>query len=79
MLSPMGSVTLRMSAELLQAVDAAAAECHATRSALIRGVLEDALDAGELPSVLRAPTTADELLEQLRDDELARLRELSRA
>lgn len=67
----MGSVTLRMSAELIEALDAAAAERHATRSALIRGVLEDALDAGELPT---ASPTSRELL----DAEDARLRELSR-
>jgi len=69
--APMGSVTMRMPAELLGAVDAAAAERHATRSALIRGVLEDALDAGELPDV--SPTR-----QELLDDELQRLRELSR-
>jgi Ribbon-helix-helix protein, copG family len=71
MLSPMGSVTLRMSAELIEALDAAAAERHATRSALIRGVLEDALDAGELPTV--RPTS-----QELLDVEFERLRELSR-
>lgn len=75
--SPMGLITLRMSPELLDAVDAAAAERHATRSALIRGVLEDALDGGALPTVSRPPATTDELLEQLRDDELARLREIA--
>ena len=67
----MGSVTLRMPAELLEALDAAAAERHATRSALIRGVLEDALDAGELPTA--SPTS-----QQLLDVEFERLRELSR-
>ena len=40
-----------MPAELLQALDAAAAELHATRSALIRGLIEDGIDSGELPSV----------------------------
>jgi hypothetical protein len=68
--APMGSVTMRMPAELLEAVDAAAAERRATRSALIRGVLEDAFDSGELPTV---PPTPQEQL----DDELERLRELS--
>lgn len=68
----MGLVTVRMPAELLQAVDAAVAERHATRSALIRGVLEDALDAGELPSV--SPTRQEQL-----DVEFERLRELTRS
>jgi hypothetical protein len=75
MAPPMTSVTMWMPAELLASLDVAAAERHATRSALIRGVLEDAVDSGELPE--RAMTTA-ELLAELRDAELDRLRELSR-
>ncbi len=73
----MGLVTMRMPAELLQAVDAAAAECHATRSALIRGVLEDALDSGSLPDVPAPALTARELIDRLQDDELERLRRLT--
>lgn len=74
--SPMSLITLRMPAELLEAVEAAAAERHVKRSALIRAVLEDAIDVGALPTVSQAPATTAELLEQLRDDELERLREI---
>lgn len=76
MSEPMGLIKLRMSAELVDAIDAAASERHATRSAVIRAVLEDAIDVGALPAALPAPATTAELLEQLRDDELERLREI---
>jgi predicted transcriptional regulator len=72
MASPMRSVTLRMPVDLRDAVDATAAARHATRSAVIRAVLEDAIDAGELPNM----PTQQELLD--RDDEFERLRDLSR-
>ncbi len=64
-----------MPASLLEAVDAAAVGRRVTRSQLIRGVLEDAIDAGDLPSV--APLTAMELRADA-DAELERLRELTR-
>ena len=77
MRSPMGSITMRMPAELLAAVDAAALERHATRSALVRALIEDAIDAGELPIVSAPAFSTSELLTQLRDDEFERLLDLT--
>ncbi len=67
-------INLRLRPSLLEAVDLAAAERGVTRTALIRGVLEDALDDGSLP---KTPRTADELLAQLCDGEMEHLRRLT--
>jgi predicted transcriptional regulator len=63
-------VSTRLPGDLVGALDAAAAERQATRSALLRAIVEDAIDANELPDV--APTPQDEL-----DREDARLRALT--
>ena len=69
-------ITARVPSDLAEAVDAWAAERHATRSALLRALVEDAVDSGEAPRP-PSPSTA-ELLAELRADEDARLRELTR-
>ena len=63
-------INVRLPAALVQALDAWAHALGATRSAVLRGLIEDAADAGELPSV---PATRQELL----DAEDERLRELT--
>lgn len=70
-------ISIRLPAGMVAAVDAAAVERHATRSALIRGVLEDALDSGELPDVPSSPESVREQLAELRDRELEQLRQLT--
>lgn len=64
-------VSVRLPGELVDALDAWADALGATRSTVLRGLIEDGIDAGELPSV---PPTRQELL----DVEFERLRELSR-
>lgn len=65
-------ISTRVPPELLQAVDAAVVALGTTRSAMLRALIEDIADLGELPSV--PPTRQQQL-----DDELERLRELSRS
>ena len=67
---------MRLPAELLETLDAFAAAQRVSRSALIRGLLEDGLDAGELPRA-PAPSSA-EMLAELRAAEDERLREMTR-
>lgn len=64
-------INLRLPSGLLQALDACAGAVGATRSAMLRALVEDMADTSELPTL---PPTRAELL----DDELQRLRELSR-
>ena len=64
----MVTIGLRVPVELADAIDAAAARAHATRSALIRGLIEDGVDDVVLP-----PTRQDEL-----DLELERLNAIAR-
>jgi predicted DNA-binding protein len=77
-----GMVTIgtRVPAELAKAVDRWAANRRVTRSAVLRALIEDAVDAaGDLPEP--SPSSAAEMIEQLRADDEAmfeRLRELSR-
>ena len=59
----MALISVRMPAELLQALDAWAVELGRTRSAVLRAVLEDLVDAGETPSVPPPPLTRRERLE----------------
>lgn len=68
-------INFRLPVELLASLDACASALGATRSALLRGLIEDATDSAELPS---APTTASEAIELVSDDEFERLRELTR-
>jgi antitoxin component of RelBE/YafQ-DinJ toxin-antitoxin module len=68
----MAVISTRVPAELAETLDAWAAALGPTRSAVVRALIEDAADVGELPSVL---PTRQELL----DDELQRMRELSRS
>jgi predicted DNA-binding protein len=65
-------INLRLPSGLLQALDAWATALGATRSAVLRGLIEDAADATELPTL--SPTHQEQL-----DVELERLRELSRS
>jgi predicted transcriptional regulator len=58
-------VSTRLPDDLLQAIDAAAAERQATRSALLRALVEDAVDVGDLPDV--PPPSQDDELGRLRD------------
>lgn len=64
-------ISTRVPAELADVLDAWAVALGATRSAVLRGLIEDGIDAGELPSV---PPTSQQLL----DAEDERLRELTR-
>lgn len=64
-------ISTRVPSELADALDAWADAIGTCRSAVVRALIEDGIDAGELPTV---PPTRQELL----DDELQRLRELSR-
>jgi hypothetical protein len=61
-------ISTRVTAELADALDARAVALGATRSALLRALIEDAADSGEPPSM---PPTRQEQL----DDELHRLRD----
>ena len=63
-------ISVRVPSELVEAVDAWAVALGRTRSRVIRAVLEDALDSGQLPGV--SPTSEEQL-----DAELQRLRELT--
>ena len=69
-------ISTRVPAELADALDAWAAERRATRAAIIRALVEDAVDAGELPHTPMQSTS--ELLAELRAAEDEQLRELSR-
>ena len=64
-------INLRLPSGLLQALDACAGAVGATRSAMLRALVEDMADTTELPTL---PPTRQEQL----DAELQRLRELSR-
>ena len=64
-------ISTRVPAELLEVVDAAAVALGRTRSAVLRALVEDMADLGELPDV--APTRQEQL-----DAELEHLRALSR-
>lgn len=69
--SPRLIVSVRLPRELIAVLDAWAVALGATRSTVLRGLIEDGVDAGEMPSV---PPTSRELL----DAEDERLRELTR-
>jgi hypothetical protein len=71
----MDPLSVRMPPALVHALNAAAYARGATRSALIRAVLEDALDVDRLPEV---PETAAEMLARLQIEQMERLRELTR-
>ena len=67
----MVKISVRVPVELPEAVDGWAVALGTSRSSVIRGVLEDMVDAGEPPVV--PPTRQEEL-----DEDLERLRELCR-
>jgi hypothetical protein len=70
-------VSARMPEELVAALNAWAIRHRTSRSAVLRALVEDAVDAGEPPDAPAPAVTVDDIVEELRDEELERLRELA--